>query len=143
MVKAGPSESFTPPANSPENVDDYYALARQREVEKTRQDVAAQREHVRQEFMNLIPHYEFASDPERAQLVKLNNLLVHRFEGPGMMYWTVFSQKPQELFEYRDILQDEFSEVELQALVDLLEAKKLENSFEVEDNDFTEDDFEV
>lgn len=109
-----------------DHVDDYYASARQKAIESARKDARAVKEHVADSLHHLIPYYEIASDADRDLLVKLNNVLVNRFEGPGMMYWNIFRNQPTEILEYPDYFEGVLIQEELEKLISFLELQKVE-----------------
>jgi hypothetical protein len=89
--------------SSPEYEDDYYALEKKRIAEETQKAHKIHEKEVESHLNSVIPYYDEA-DPEEARLlVLLNNLLVHRFQEVGLVYWNIFRHTPSEIRDYADM----------------------------------------
>jgi hypothetical protein len=93
-----------------------------------------------------IPYYEDAPDDIRTALVRLNNILIHRFDEPGMIYWNFFKKTPAELHDYASDFDGELSEREQAMIVTYFERKKHEEDDMVDigfDEDGEDDDLDL
>lgn len=123
--------------------DDYYVLEKKRIAEETQKAHKIHDLEVQTHLTAMIPYYEDAEGDDRRRLLLLNNLLVNRFEEPGMMYWNIFRNAPREIRDYADIFEWELSESDINAIIHFLEQKKEEASQMVDmgfDEDGEEDD---
>jgi hypothetical protein len=94
----------------------------------------------------MIPYYDEAEGDDRRLLLLLNNLLINRFEEPGMMYWNIFRNAPSEIRDYADLFGDDLLEKDIRALIHFLEVKKEEQENMVDmgfDEDGEEDDMVI
>ncbi len=85
--------------------DDYYVLEKKRIAEETQKAHKIHDLEVQTHLTAMIPYYEDAEGDDRRRLLLLNNLLVNRFEEPGMMYWNIFRNAPREIRDYADIFE--------------------------------------
>lgn len=106
--------------------DDYYVVEKNRIAEETQKQKRIHEEDVHLHLVANIPYYEEASDNIRRALVQLNNLLLHRFDKPGMIYWDFFKKTPKELYEYASDFSGDLGEQEQSMIVAYLERKKQE-----------------
>ncbi len=123
--------------------DDYYAVEKKRIAEETQKAHKIHDLEVQEHLTAMIPYYEEAEGDDRRRLLLLNNLLINRFEEPGMMYWNIFRNAPQEIRDYADLFGGELSERDIAALIHFLEVKKDESAHMVDmgfDEDGEEDD---
>jgi hypothetical protein len=88
--------------NTPENPpeDDYYVVEKKRIAKETQKLHRIHEEDIHLHLVANIPFYEDAPDGVRTALVRLNNVLIHRFDEPGMIYWDFFKKTPKELYDY-------------------------------------------
>jgi hypothetical protein len=122
--------------------DDYYAQAKKRIAEEAQKAHRIHEEDVHLHLVAHIPYYEDAWEKVRRLLVKLNNLLLHRFDQPGMIYWDFFKKTPSELSDYAPDFGTELSRDEQATIIRYLEQKKREEENMVEigfDEDGEED----
>lgn len=81
---------MTIPKKMPESVrrasvevdDDYYAVEKQRIAEETQKANRIHEEDIHLHLVANIPYYEDADPTVRRSLVRLNNLLLHRYDQP-------------------------------------------------------------
>ncbi len=81
---------MTIPKKMPESVrraslevdDDYYAVEKQRIAEETQKARRIHEEDIHLHLVANIPYYEDADATVRQSLVRLNNLLLHRYDQP-------------------------------------------------------------
>ena len=107
-------------------VDDYYAVEKQRIAEETKKAHRIHEIDMQSHLTALIPYYDEAEGDDRRRLHLLNSLLVSRFEEPGMMYWNIFRNAPQEINDYADLFGADLSEEDKGAIIDFLLLKKTE-----------------
>lgn len=123
--------------------DDYYVVEKKRIAEEAQKAHKIHELEVQSHITAMIPYYEEAEGDDRKRLLILNNLLINRFEEPGMMYWNIFRSAPREIREYSDLFGNELGELDILAIVHFLELKKDESENMVEmgfDEDGEEDD---
>lgn len=123
--------------------DDYYAVEKKRIAEETQKAHKIHELEVQSHLTAMIPYYEEAEGDDRRRLLFLNNLLINRFEEPGMMYWNIFRNAPREIRDYSDLFEGELNESDIQAIIHFLEQKKEEAANMVDmwfDEDGEEDD---
>ena len=106
--------------------DDYYAVEKKRIAEETQKAHKIHELEVQSHLTAMIPYYEEAEGDDRRRLLFLNNLLINRFEEPGMMYWNIFRNVPREIRDYSDLFEGELNESDIQAIIHFLEQKKEE-----------------
>lgn len=131
--------------NTPENPpeDDYYVVEKKRIAKETQKLHRIHEEDIHLHLVANIPFYEDAPDGVRTALVRLNNVLIHRFDEPGMIYWDFFKKTPKELYDYASDFDWELSEQEQTTIVTYFERKKHEEDDMVDigfDEDGEEDD---
>lgn len=122
--------------------DDFYAVEKKRIAEEAQKAHKIHELEVHSHLTSMIPHYEDAEGDDRRRLLHLNNLLINRFEEPGMMYWNIFRNAPSEIRDYADIFGDDFAESDQHCIIEFLEQKKREAGNMVEmgfDEDGEED----
>lgn len=123
--------------------DDYYVVEKKRIAEETQKAHKIHELEVQSHLTAMIPYYDEAEGDDRRVLLLLNNLLINRFEEPGMMYWNIFRNAPSEIRDYADLFGDDLSEKDIRALIHFLEVKKEEQENMVDmgfDEDGEEDD---
>lgn len=107
----------------PTHEDDYYAQERRRIAQETRHAREIQEAEINQHLTDQIPYY-LDADPEiRRIMLLVNNVLVNRFEETGMVYWSIFQQKPDEIEEYDDYFQNDVSVSQRKILIHFLREK--------------------
>jgi hypothetical protein len=123
--------------------DDYYVIEKKRIAEETQKAHKIHELEVQSHITSMIPYYEEAEWDDRRQLLLLNNLLINRFERPGMMYWNIFRNAPMEIRDYADLFAPDLTEKDINAIIHFLETKKEEAENMVDmgfDEDGEEDD---
>lgn len=123
--------------------DDYYVVEKKRIAEETQKAHKIHEIEVQSHLTAMIPYYDDAEADDRRRLLLLNNLLLNRFEEPGMMYWNIFRNAPTEIRDYTDLFGDDMAESDIQSIIDFLTQKKEESENMVEmgfDEDGEEDD---
>ena len=123
--------------------DDYYVVEKKRIAEETQKAHKIHELEVQSHLTAMIPYYDEAEGDDRRVLLLLNNLLINRFEEPGMMYWNIFRNAPSEIRDYADLFGDDLWEKDIRALIHFLEVKKEEQENMVDmgfDEDGEEDD---
>lgn len=131
------------PAGSAFEEDDYYAVEKKRIAEETQKAHKIHELEVQSHLTSMIPYYDEAEGDDRRVLLLLNNLLINRFEEPGMMYWNIFRNAPSEIRDYADLFGNDLSEKDILRLIHFLEVKKEEQENMVDmgfDEDGEEDD---
>ncbi len=126
--------------------DDYYATERQRIAQETERAKRIHKEDVHLHLVAHIPYYEDASEWLRSALVRLNNILLHRFDKPGMIIWDFLKKTPTELYDYAKDFDNDISPDDQKMIVEYLERKKQEDASMVEmgfDEDGEEDDIVI
>lgn len=126
--------------------DDYYAVERKRIAEEAQKAHRIHEEDIQSHLTAMIPYYDDAEWGDRRRLLLLNNLLIHRFEEVGMVYWGIFRHTPSEIRDYRDIFGADLSETDMNRIISFLSQKKEESENMVEmgfDEDGEEDDIAV
>lgn len=126
--------------------DDYYVVEKKRIAEETQKAHKIHELEVQSHLTAMIPYYDEAEGDDRRVLLLLNNLLINRFEEPGMMYWNIFRNAPSEIRDYADLFGSDLSEKDIRALIHFLEVKKEEQENMVDmgfDEDGEEDDVVV
>lgn len=68
--------------NDAVETDDYYAVEKQRIAEETQKAHRIHEEDVHLHLVANIPYYDDADPTVRRSLVRLNNLLLHRYDQP-------------------------------------------------------------
>lgn len=141
---------MTIPKKSPESiaktsteVDDYYVVAKQRIAEETQKAHRIHEEDVHLHLVANIPYYEDADASVRPALIRLNNLLLHRFDQPGLIIWDFLKKDPTEIRDYASDFGDDLSLSEQDMLVTFLQDRKREEENMVEmwfDEDGEDDD---
>ena len=106
--------------------DDYYVVEKKRIAEETQKAHKIHELEVQSHLTAMIPYYDEAEGDDRRVLLLLNNLLINRFEEPGMMYWNIFRNAPSEIRDYADLFGDDLLEKDIRALIHFLEVKKEE-----------------
>ena len=126
--------------------DDYYAVEKKRIAEETQK---AHRIHEEDSHLHLvanIPYYEDADATVRQSLIRLNNLLLHRFDQPWIIIWQFLKHEPTEIRDYAADYGDDLSQSEQDMLVSFFQKKKQEEQNMVDmgfDEDGEEDDLVV
>lgn len=123
--------------------DDYYAVERKRIAEEAQKAHRIHEEDIQTHLTAMIPYYEDAEWEDRRRLLLLNNLLIHRFEEVGMVYWGIFRHAPGEIRDYRDLFGADLSDTDMNRIISFLSQKKEESENMVEmgfDEDGEEDD---
>lgn len=131
------------PAGSAFEEDDYYVVEKKRIAEETQKAHKIHELEVQSHLTSMIPYYDEAEGDDRRVLLLLNNLLINRFEEPGMMYWNIFRNAPSEIRDYADLFGNDLSEKDILRLIHFLEVKKEEQENMVDmgfDEDGEEDD---
>lgn len=142
---------MTIPKKMPESVwrasievdDDYYAVEKQRIAEETQKAHRIHEEDVHLHLVANIPYYEDADPTVRQSLVRLNNLLLHRYDQPWLIIWQFLKHEPTEIRDYAADFGDDLSLSEQDMLVSFLQEKKQEEENMVEmgfDEDGEDDD---
>lgn len=112
--------------------DDYYAVERKRIAEEAQKAHRIHEEDIQTHLTAMIPYYDDAESDDRRRLLLLNNLLIHRFEEVGMVYWGIFRHTPSEIRDYRDLFGDDLSETDMNRIISFLSQKKEESENMVE-----------
>lgn len=123
--------------------DDYYASEKKRIAEETQKAHKIHELEIQSHLTAMIPYYDDAEWDDRRRLLLLNNLLINRFQEPGMMYWNIFRRAPAEIREYADIFEWDLSESDVNSIIHFLELKKEEEKNMVDigfDEDGEEDE---
>lgn len=126
--------------------DDYYAVEKKRIAEETQKAHKIHELEVQSHLTAMIPYYEEAEGDDRRVLLLLNNLLINRFEEPGMMYWNIFRNAPTEIRDYADLFWSDLDERDISTLIHFLETKKDEQENMVDigfDEDGEEDEIVI
>lgn len=118
--------------------DEYYAVEKKRIAEEAQKAHKIHELEVQDHITQMIPYYDDAEGDERRALLLLNNLLINRFEEPGMMYWNIFRNAPTEIRDYADLFDTDLSESDVEMIIHFLEIKK-EESENMVDMGFDED----
>ena len=133
---------------SPENIsaaaeDDYYVVQKKKIAEEAQKAHRIHEEDIHLHLVANIPYYEDAPEKVRRALVQLNNLLLHRFDKPGMIYWDFFKKTPTELRDYASDFGADLREEDQALIIGYLEEKKQEQETLVDigfDEDGEEDE---
>lgn len=129
--------------NTSVEIDDYYAVEKQRIAQETQKAHRIHEEDVHLHLVANIPYYEDADVTVRQSLIRLNNLLLHRYDQPGIIIWQFLKHEPTEIRDYAADFGDDLSQSEQDMLVSFLQEKKQEEENMVEmgfDEDGEEDD---
>ncbi len=124
--------------------DDYYALEKKRIAEEAQKSRRIHEEDMELHLVSHIPYYEEAPHEIRRCLVHLNNLLLHRFDKPGLIYWDFFKKTPVEIRDYAPDFREDFPLYEQDMIIEYFETQKISEGEMVEmgfDEDGEEDDF--
>lgn len=134
------------PTETSREDDEYYAVEKKRIGEEAQKAHKIHELDVQTHLTAMIPYYDDAEGDDRRRLLLMNNLLVSRFEEPGMMYWNIFRKAPREIRDYQDLFGADLTESDCAILIQFLEEKKIESENMVEmgfDEDGEEDDLTV
>ncbi len=132
--------------NDAVETDDYYAVEKQRIAEETQKAHRIHEEDVHLHLVANIPYYDDADPTVRRSLVRLNNLLLHRYDQPWLIIWQFLQHEPTEIRDYAADFGDDLSESEQDMLVSFLQEKKQEEENMVDmgfDEDGEEDELRL
>jgi hypothetical protein len=131
--------------NDAVETDDYYAVEKQRIAEETQKAHRIHEEDVHLHLVANIPYYDDADPTVRRSLVRLNNLLLHRYDQPWLIIWQFLRHEPTEIRDYAADFGDDLSQSEQDMLVSFLQEKKQEEENMVDmgfDEDGEDDDLD-
>jgi hypothetical protein len=117
---------MTTKKQQPTYEDDYYATEKKRIAEEAQKAHKIHEVEIQSHLTAMIPYYDDAEGEDRRRLLLLNNLLINRFEEPGMMYWNIFRNAPREIADYADLFGSDLSKSDQEGIIVYLEQKKEE-----------------
>lgn len=123
--------------------DDFYAVEKKRIAEEAQREHRVHEQEVQSHLVQVIPYYEETDGEDRRRLLLLNNILINRFEEPGMMYWNIFRRSPEEIRDYADVFGQDLTGADQEGIIRFLQLKKTEEENMVEigfDEDGEEDE---
>ena len=106
--------------------DDYYAVEKKRIAQDAQKAHRIHEEDVHLHLVANIPYYEDAPESVRRCLVLLNNVLLHRFDQSGLIYWDFFKKTPSEIRDYAQDFGNDLPEATQKIIITYLEHKKIE-----------------